>query len=157
MRLVLALLMVALPGLAFAEPRVTCDAKVKRIADNLRHEPMSPDQAERARQALYAAIDQCRPLSSGSAPHRTAEREPAPPPDTRIDRQSLRAQQNVLTPSEQREGERRLDAIDRKAATDPGVAREMQRIYQADQALSTNNRPIPGSPPGSSLVGPGDR
>jgi len=179
MRLLIALLLLALPGLAMAQGRVTCDVKVKRIADNLRHEPMSPDQAERARQALYAAIDQCRPAGSGSAAARSssAERETRPAPDTRLDRQSLRAQQNVLSPSELREGERRLDAIDRKAQTDPGVAREMQRIYEADQSLATINRPIPGAPgtlsqggpshvgpsqggpsvPGPSLVGPGDR
>jgi hypothetical protein len=185
MRLLIALLlpaltMIALPGLAMAQGRVTCDVKVKRIADNLRREPMSPDQAERARQALYAAIDQCRPAGSGSAaaaPRRSAERESQPAPDTRLDRQSLRAQQNVLSPSELREGERRIDAIDRKAQTDPGVAREMQRIYEADQSLATINRPIPGAPgtlsqggpshvgpsqggpsvPGPSLVGPGDR
>jgi|AGTN01.1.fsa_nt_gi hypothetical protein len=64
-------------------------------------------------------------------------------PDTRLDRQSLRAQQNVLTPQEQRRGEDRLDSIDRKAETDPRAAREMQRIYDADQSLSTINRPIP--------------
>lgn len=177
MRLLLTLLLI-LPSLAMAQGRVTCDVKVKRIADNLRRESMSPDQAERARQALYAAIDQCRPVGSGTAaPRRSAERETQPAPDTRLDRQSLRAQQNVLGPSELREGERRLDSIDRKAQTDPGVAREMQRIYEADQSLATINRPIPGAPgtlsqggpshlgpsqggpsvPGPSLVGPGER
>lgn len=67
------------------------------------------------------------------------------PPDTNLDRQSLRAQQNVLTPRELRQGETRLDAIDRKAKTDPRAARDMQRIYDADQSLSTVNRPIPNS------------
>lgn len=142
---------------------VVCDAKVMRIAKNLRDEPMTPEQAERARQALYAAIDKCRPVSSGSS---TARREHLSQgesrPDTALDRQSWRNQQSVLNPAEQREGERRLDAIDRKAQSDPRAARDMQRIWQADQALGTLNRPPPGGPsplsPGNpSLVGPGDR
>lgn len=83
-------------------------------------------------------------------------------PDTRLDRQSWRAQQNVLNPAERREGERRLDAIDRKARTDPRAARDMQRIWEADRALGTLNRPGPGpqppvTPGSPSLVGPGDR
>lgn len=164
MRLLLcALVVVTMPAAAWAEATVACDAKVMRIAKNLRDEPMTPDQAERARQALYAAIEKCRPLSSGSS---TARRERLsqgePPPDTRLERQSWRNQQSVLNPAEQREGERRLDAIDRKAHSDPRAARDMQRIWQADEALGTLNRPPPGGPspltPGSpSLVGPGDR
>lgn len=71
--------------------------------------------------------------------------EDPPKPDTTLDRQSLRAQQNVLKPRELNEGEDRLDAIDRKAQTDPRAARDMQRIYEADQSLSTINRPIPNS------------
>ncbi|MBC7951501.1 MAG: hypothetical protein H7Z12_06710 [Rhodospirillaceae bacterium] len=78
-------------------------------------------------------------------------------PDTTLERQSLRSQQNVLTRPEEREGERRLDAIDRKAQTDPRAARDMQRIWEADRSLSTINRPIPGGPVSPSLVGPGDR
>lgn len=148
---------------AQAAQNVACDAKVMRIVHNLRHEPMTPDQAERARQALYAAIEQCRPLSSGSAGarrERLSQTEPAP--DTRLERQSWRAQQNVLNPAETREGERRLDAIDRKAQTDPRAARDMQRIWEADRALGTMNRPGPGGQPpqmpgNPSLVGPGDR
>lgn len=72
-----------------------------------------------------------------------AHAEDTPKPDTTQDRQSLRAQQNVLTPQEQRHGEDRLDTIDRKAKTDPRAARDMQRIYDADQSLNTLNRPIP--------------
>lgn len=59
--------------------------------------------------------------------------------DTRQDRQSLRAQQN-LPLSELREGERQLDSIDRKAQTDPRTARDMQRIWQADRSLAEINR-----------------
>lgn len=76
---------------------------------------------------------------------------------TNLERQSWRAQQNVTSPAEQREGERRLDAIDRRAQTDPRAARDMQRIWDADRSLNTINRPIPGGSPNPSLVGPGDR
>lgn len=74
--------------------------------------------------------------------------------DTILERQSWRAQQTILTPAERREGERRLDAIDLRAKSDPRAARDMQRIWEADRALGTQNRPGPGGP---SLVGPGDR
>lgn len=80
-------------------------------------------------------------------------------PDTRLDRQSWRAEQNRLSPSEQRAGERRMDAIDRKAQTDPRAARDMQRIWDADRSLNTINRPpnsMPTKPGSPSLVGPGD-
>lgn len=163
--LLCAVLVLTAPAAAWAQGAVTCDAKVMRIVKNLRDEPMTPDQAERARQALYAAIEKCRPVSSGSS---TARREHdhlsqgEPSPDTRLDRQSWRTQESVLNPAERREGENRLDAIDRKAQTDPRAARDMQRIWQNDQALGTLNRPPPGGPaplsPGNpSLVGPGDR
>ncbi|MBC7908152.1 MAG: hypothetical protein H7Y60_15605 [Rhodospirillaceae bacterium] len=79
------------------------------------------------------------------------------PPDTRLERQSLRSQQNVLTLPELREGENRLDAIDRKGKTDPRAARDMQRIWEADRALSTTNRSIPGGLANPGLVGPGDK
>lgn len=156
------LLLAAVP--ADAAQSVACDAKVMRIVKNLRHEPMTPDQAERARQALYAAIEQCRPLSAGSStagPRAPRLSQGEATPDTHLDRQSWRAQQHQLNPAETREGERRLDAIDRKAQSDPRAARDMQRIWEADRALGTMNRPssgpapqMPGNP---SLVGPGDR
>ncbi|MGE5475767.1 MAG: hypothetical protein ACM3Q1_03870 [Bacteroidales bacterium] len=153
-----AALLLAAPGAALAEGTVACDAKVMRIVKNLRDEPMTPEQTERARQALYAAIEKCRPLSSGSSTARHERlSQSVPPPDTALERQSWRAQQNVLTPAERREGERRLDAIDRKAQTDPRAARDMQRIWDADRSLSTINRPIPGGSANPSLVGPGDR
>lgn len=153
------LMLATLAPSALAQGMVACDARAMRIVKNLRDEPMTPDQAERARQALYAVIEKCRPLSSGSS---TARRERlsqdgGTAPDTNLDRQSWRAQQNVLTPAERREGERRLDAIDRKAQTDPRAARDMQRIWDADRSLGTINRPIPGGPTNPSLVGPGDR
>lgn len=157
--MLLALTVVPLP--AQAEAMVACDARVLRIVRNLRTEPMTPDQTERARQALYAAVEKCRPLSSGGS---TARRErlsqSETPPSTNLDRQSWRAQQNMLNPAERREGERRLDAIDRKAQTDPRAARDMQRIWDADRSLNTLNRPagtMPQSPGSPSLVGPGDR
>lgn len=161
--LLCAVLVLTAPAIAWAQGMVACDAKVMRIVKNLRDEPMTPEQAERARQALYTAIEKCRPLSAGSS---TARREPVskdePRSDTTLERQSWRAQQSVLNPAEEREGERRLDAIDRKAQTDPRAARDMQRIWEADRALGTLNRPPPGGPaplsPGNpSLVGPGDR
>lgn len=151
-----------LPGGASART-VACDARVMRIVKNLRDEPMTPDQTERTRQALYTAIEQCRPLSTGSSTARRQSLSQAEPtPATTLDRQSWRAQQNVLNPAERHEGERRLDAIDRKAQTDPRAARDMQRIWDADRALGTLNRPSPGggaptSPGNPSLVGPGDR
>lgn len=157
------ILALAVPSTAQAEGTVACDARVMRIVKNLRSEPMTPEQAERARQALYAAVEKCRPLSSGSSTaHRDRLSQGEPRPDTTLERQSWRAQQDVLNPAEQREGERRLDAIDRKAQTDPRAARDMQRIWEADRALGTMNRPPPGGPspltPGTpSLVGPGDR
>lgn len=160
---VVALLVLAAPLAVRAEGMVACDARVMRIVKNLRAEPMTPEQAERARQALYAAVEKCRPLSSGSSTARhEALGQSESRPDTTLERQSWRAQQNVLNPAEQREGERRLDAIDRKAQTDPRAARDMQRIWEADRALGTMNRPPPGGPapltPGTpSLVGPGDR
>lgn len=162
------LLLPAAPVAAQANGTVACDARILRIVENLRHEPMTPDQAERARNALYAAVEKCRPLPRGSSSY-GAMTAPAGrdsgdtrKPDTQLERQSLRAQQNVLSPSELREGERRLDSIERKAQTDPGAARDMQRIWEADRSLSTINRPIPGgsdnpSLVGPSLVGPGDR
>lgn len=156
--LLCALLLVAAPSVALAQGTVACDAKVMRIVKNLRDEPMTPEQAERARQALYAAVEKCRPLSSGSSTaHRPTLSQGEAPPDTTLDRQSWRAQQNVLTPGEQREGERRMDAIDRKAQTDPRAARDMQRIWEADRSLGTVNRPIPGGSPNPSVVGPGER
>jgi hypothetical protein len=72
-------------------------------------------------------------------------------------REDLRVQQDRLYPSELREGERRLDAIQERARTDPRAARDMQRIYDADHSLSTINRPIPGGQPTPGLVGPGER
>lgn len=160
MRLLLpcAVMLAVLPSVAMAQGTVTCDARVMRIVKNLRDEPMTPDQAERARQALYAAIEKCRPLSSGSstARHERLSQSGAPP-DTTLERQSWRAQQNTMSPAEQREGERRLDAIDRQAQTDPRAARDMQRIWEADRSLNTINRPIPGGPASPSLLGPGDR
>lgn len=157
--LVLAVLAVAWLPLPAAAQSVACDIKVVRMVHNLRHEPMTPEQTERVRAALYAAIEQCRPLTAStpvdrpsSGRHRTGERDGAGP-DTRLERQSWRAQQGVLSPGETREGERRLDAIDRKSQSDPRAARDMQRIWEADRALNTLNRP--GS--GPSLVGPGDR
>lgn len=148
----------AVPVAAQAQNLVTCDARVMRIVKNLRDEPMTPDQAERARQALYAAIEKCRPVSSGtSTARRLNSSQGEPSPDTTLERQSWRAQQNTMSPAEQREGERRLDAIDRKAQTDPRAARDMQRIWEADRSLNTINRPIPGGPSNPSLLGPGDR
>lgn len=73
--------------------------------------------------------------------------------DTQLERQSWRAQQTILNPAERREGERRLDAIDHRAQSDPRAARDMQRIWEADRALNTLNRPGAGP----SLVGPGDK
>lgn len=158
MRFLLATLLALIP-VATQAATVTCDDRILRIVHNLRHEPMTPDQAERARQALYAAIEKCRPLSSGRAavPSTSTPARDERRPDTSLERQSLRAQQNVLTAPELREGERRLDSIDRKAQTDPRAARDMQRIWEADRSLSTINRPIPGGPTNPSLVGPGDR
>jgi hypothetical protein len=159
MRSMLAAFLILFP-LGSHAATVACDARIQRIVQNLRNEPMTPEQTERARQSLYTAIEKCRPLSSGQA---VRSSDAAPPSsdgrrsDTSLDRQSLRSQQNVLTLPEQREGERRLDAIDRKAQTDPRAARDMQRLYQADQSLSTINRPIPGGPVSPSMVGPGDR
>ncbi|HLO78493.1 MAG TPA: hypothetical protein VK196_18715 [Magnetospirillum sp.] len=151
----LAMSLAAAPSLA---QTVACDAKVTRIVRNLRSEPMTADQADRAREALYAAIEKCRPLHSGSSgARRDRLSQGEPPPDTTLERQSWRAQQNALGPAERREGERRLDAIDRKAQTDPRAARDMQRIWEADRSLNTINRPIPGGPANPSLVGPGDR
>ncbi|MCR6629783.1 MAG: hypothetical protein NVV74_06865 [Magnetospirillum sp.] len=148
----------ALPWPAWGQAAVACDGKIMRIVKNLRDEPMTPDQAERARQALYAAIEKCRPLSSGghAAPRQRISQD-EPPPSTTLERQSWRAQQNTMSPAEQREGERRLDAIDNKAQTNPGAARDMQRIWEADRSLNTINRPIPGGSDNPSLVGPGDR
>lgn len=159
MRHLLAALLVLWP-LGGHAATVACDARIQRIVQNLRTEPMTPEQTERARQALYAAIDKCRPLSSGQAASSSRTAPPASEvrrPDTTLERQSLRAQQNVLTLPEQREGEQRLDAIDRKAQTDPRAARDMQRIWEADRSMATINRPIPGGPVNPSLVGPGDR
>lgn len=156
--LLCAVLALTIPGPVLAQGTVACDARIQRIVRTLRHEPMAPDQAERARQALYAAVEKCRPLSSGSAAaRRQTVGQGEARPDTTLDRQSWRAQQNVLSPAEQREGENRLDAIDRKAQTDPRAARDMQRIWEADRSLNTINRPIPGGAPTPSLVGPGDR
>lgn len=64
-------------------------------------------------------------LALAAALPAAARAEDPPKPDTQLDRQSLRARQNALTPEEQRRGEDRLDAIDRKAQTDPRAAREM--------------------------------
>lgn len=158
------LALMILPPPAMAETMVACDDRVLRIVKTLRSEPMTPDQAERARQALYAAVEKCRPLSSGSSTarrERLSQGEP-PPQSTTLERQSWRNQQSVLNPAEQREGERRLDAIDRKAQSDPRAARDMQRIWEADRSLGTINRPSPGgaqpqTPGNPSLVGPGDR
>lgn len=158
--IVVPLILALATPLAAHGQTVACDARVKRIVNNLRHEPMTPDQAERARQALYAAIDKCRPLGSGAGARdreRLSQSEAAP--DTRLDRQSWRAEQSQLSPSEQREGDRRMDAIDRKAQTDPRAARDMQRIWDADRSLNTINRPpnpMPTTPGSPSLVGPGD-
>jgi hypothetical protein len=149
----LVMLLAVMAGPVRAESVVACDGRVMRIVKNLRSEPMTPDQAERARQALYAAIEKCRPLSShAQAPRSQRLSQSDTPPSTQLERQSWRAQQGSLSPAEQREGERRLDAIDRKAQTDPRAARDMQRIWEADRSLNTLNRP--GGP---SLVGPGDR
>jgi hypothetical protein len=138
---------------ALAEPTVVCDGRIMRIVKNLRDEPMTPEQADRARQALYAAVEKCRPQSSGHPAARSPRfSQNDSRPSTQLERQSWRAQQGTLSPAEQREGERRLDAIDRKAQTDPRAARDMQRIWEADRSLNTLNRPG-----GSSLVGPGDR
>lgn len=150
---------------AAADGVVVCDAKVKRIAQALRDkaDTLTAREAERGRDALLAAVLACKPLRAGSSP-----RAQAPPPDggtarrveqgVDLDRQSLRAQQNVLTRPELREAERRLEAIERKAQSDPYIAREMQKIYEVDRSLSTINRPIPGSPTDSPrMVGPGDR
>lgn len=150
-----------LPATALADGTVACDARVKRIVTNLRHEPMSPDQAERARLALYDAIDRCRPLTTtrhGGSPAPAQSRSGgAPMPSTTLERQSWRAQQNSLSPAERREGEARLDAIDRKARSDPQAARDMQRIWEADRSLNTINRATPGGAASPSLSGPGDR
>ncbi|MBI5164443.1 MAG: hypothetical protein HY985_11135 [Magnetospirillum sp.] len=73
-----------------------------------------------------------------------------------LDRPSLRARQSVLSPGESREGERRLDAIERKQSLDPDAARDLRRIYRADESRATVNRPIPGGEPTPGLVGPGE-
>lgn len=152
------------PAVAQASSVVICDSKVKRMVDTLRKRAgtMTAAESERAHEALYAAITRCRPLATS---HRAAGSRPEPEaaPDSRLgqgldlERQSLRAQQNVLSAPELREGERRLDAIERKAQTDPRAARDMLRLYEADRSLSTINRPIPGGPDTPSMVGPGDR
>lgn len=74
-------------------------------------------------------------------------------------RRDLRAQQNVLTRPESNQADRRLDAIENRARTNPGAAQDMLRIYQQDQSLNTINRPIPGAPPpqAGGMVGPGDK
>ncbi|HTH16511.1 MAG TPA: hypothetical protein VL974_07655 [Magnetospirillum sp.] len=152
--------LLALPLPAAAQGTVVCDAKVMRIVKNLRDEPMTPDQTERARQALYAAIEKCHSPSSshyGASRQNLSQDNTPAAPSTQLERESWRAQQNVLSPAEQREGERRLDAIDRRAQTDPRAAQDMKRIWDADRSLNTINRPIPGGPSNPSLVGPGDR
>ena len=78
-------------------------------------------------------------------------------PQVEAERQDLRLKQSVLTPPELREGERRLDAIQGKAQTDPYAAQQMLQIYKTDQNLATTNRAIPGGAPSPGLVGPGDR
>lgn len=78
-------------------------------------------------------------------------------PSTGAERQDLRLKQNVLTAPELRAGERRLDAIQGKAQTDPYAAQQMLQIYKTDQSLATVNRPIPGGAPSPGLVGPGDK
>ena len=162
--LVLAMVLAAPPpALAQAGGRVVCDAKVMRIVRALREKAdrLTPQEQDTARRALFKAISECRPLRSSH----TARTQPPPAGDERRrvldgvqqDRQSLRLRQDVLTDAELREGDRRIDAIERKAATDPYVAREMQKIWQLDESRATVNRPIPGGPDAPSLVGPGER
>ncbi|MGE5545686.1 MAG: hypothetical protein ACM33T_02215 [Solirubrobacterales bacterium] len=171
MRLALVLLMAA-AGLAPASQaaaqagsRVVCDARVARIVKNMRDEPMTPEQEQRAREALFKAIDTCRPLTSSHGGRRPETSSQDDETRRRVEqgvgteRQSLRVQQDRLSPAEQREGDRRLDDIQRKAERDPATARDMMRIYETDRALATTNRP-PGGPipsTGPGLVSPGER
>ena len=80
------------------------------------------------------------------------------PVPTDLERQSLRGYQGTLSPSELREGDRRLDAIQRQATTNPSQAKSMMQIFQQDRALSTVNRPVGNIAPPPlgtpSLLGP---
>lgn len=146
----MGVLAAGLAGPAAADGVVVCDAKIKRIAQALRDkaDTLTPSEAERGREALMAAILACKPLRSGSSP-----RAQSPAAEDRLrgrvqqgvdlDRQSLRAEQDRLYPSQTREAERSLDAIQRKSATDPYAAREMQKIHDLDRALSTQDKPGP--------------
>ncbi len=135
---------------ARADGVVVCDAKIKRIAKALRDkaDTLTASEADRGREALYAAILACKPVRAGSSPRAAATAGD----DTtarrvrqgvELDRQTLRAEQDRLTPSQVREAERSLDAIQRKARDDPAVAREMQRIHEVDRALQSMERPGP--------------
>jgi hypothetical protein len=75
------------------------------------------------------------------------------------DRQDLRLRQTQRTLSrpEEREGERRLDAIQQRAQTDPRAAGDALHILDADKSLATVNRPIPGGPRNPGLAGPGEK
>ncbi|MEW5726203.1 MAG: hypothetical protein AB1918_00110 [Pseudomonadota bacterium] len=128
---------------------LVCDAKVKRIAQALRDkaDTLTPSEAERGREALYAAILACKPLRSGSSPRAVAPAGGDEFTERRVrqgielDRQTLRAEQDRLYPSQVREAERSLRAIERQS--DPGIAREMQKIHEVDRALQSMERPGP--------------
>lgn len=137
-------------GPARADGLVVCDAKIKRIAQALRDKAgtLTASEAERGREALTAAILACKPLRAGASPRAalpagddTTARRVRQGVD--LDRQTLRAEQDRLTPSQVREAERSLDAIQRKARDDPAAAREMQRIHEVDRALQSMERPGP--------------
>lgn len=64
----------------------------------------------------------------------------------RQDRQSLRVRQSDLKRSDINRAEDRLDAIERKAQSDPAAAQEMLRLHEADQRLLENMRPGPNDP-----------
>lgn len=154
-----------IPASAQAGGLVVCDAKVMRIMRALKEkgDTLTPQEQETARRALFKAISECRPWRSShpgraeAPPDGGGEQRQRVMQGAQQDRQSLRLQQDVLTDAEMREGDRRIDAIERKAQTDPYAAREMQKIWELDQSRATVNRPIPGGPDTPSLVGPGER
>lgn len=140
-----------LPSLAQAGGQVICDVKVMRLVHTLKDkaEAMSAQELDTARRALYKAISECRPMRSSHSSSRSAAQIAADSDGQKVidtaeqDRQSLRMQQNDLTKPQLREGERRLDAIEHKARTDPYTAREMQKLNQIDQSRTPAPRPPP--------------
>lgn len=99
-----------------------------------------------------------RPRGSGSSPSPDVRPDMVDPmgsgPDVNLERQLLQNSSGRLSPTDMRESERRLDAIERQAERNPAQADSMMRIYQQDQSLSNINRSTAPAAPSSSFSKP---